>query len=74
MPPVGSTTAVAQGQKVPLPFAQIRDLTWSPDGTHLLVVARGTSDPSFDLYVVRTDGTAVVRLTRNVDASSADWR
>ena len=29
---------------------------------------------SFDLYVVRTDGTAVVRLTRNVDASSADWR
>jgi Tol biopolymer transport system component len=71
---LAGTTVVVQGQKVPLPFAQIRDLTWSPDGTRLLVVARGTSDPSFDLYVVRTDGTAVVRLTRNVDASSADWR
>jgi hypothetical protein len=30
--------------------------------------------PTFDLYVVCTDGTRVRRLTSNMDVSGGDWR
>jgi Tol biopolymer transport system component len=71
---VVGTTAFVQGKKVPLPFAQVRSLVWSPDGTRLLVAAKPKKAPTFDLYTVRTDGTDVHRLTQNLDVSSADWR
>ena len=68
------TTAVVQGKRVPLPFAQVRSLAWSPDGTRFVVVAKTKGTASFDVYTLRTDGTDLRRITRNVDASSADWR
>ena len=68
------TTAVVQGKRVPLPFAQVRSIGWSPDGTQFVVAAKPKGAPTFDVYVVKTDGTDPVRLTRNLDASSADWR
>jgi Tol biopolymer transport system component len=68
------TTAVVQGKRVPLPFVQVRTLAWSPDGTHLVVVAKAAGTASFDVYTLRTDGTDLRRITRNIDASSADWR
>jgi hypothetical protein len=63
-----------QGKKVALPFAQVRSLAWSPDGTRFLVAARAKGMPTFDLYIIKTDGTDPVRLTQNLDVSSGDWR
>ncbi|HEY8029199.1 MAG TPA: LpqB family beta-propeller domain-containing protein [Gaiellaceae bacterium] len=68
------TSVVLQGKKVALPFAQVRSVTWSPDGTRLLVAAKPKGQPTFDLYTVSADGGAVTRLTSNLDVSSADWR
>jgi Tol biopolymer transport system component len=68
------TSIVVQGKKVPLPFVAVRSVAWSPDGTRFLVAAKAKGTPTFDLYTVRTDGTDVIRLTQNLDASSADWR
>jgi Tol biopolymer transport system component len=66
-------TAVVQGKKVPLPFAQVRSIAWSPDGTRFLVAAKPRNAPTFDLYTVRIDGTGVRRLTTNLDVSGAHW-
>jgi Tol biopolymer transport system component len=68
------TTVFANGTKVVLPFARVKSIAWSPDGTRFLVTARPKNAPTFDLYTVKTDGSGVVRLTSNLDASSADWR
>ena len=68
------TKVVVGGTRIPLPFAKIRSLAWSPDGTRFLVAAEPKGAPTFDLYTVKTDGTDVQRLTLNLDVSSADWR
>jgi Tol biopolymer transport system component len=68
------TTVVVNGSKVALPFAQVRSIAWSPDGTRFLVAAKAKGTPTFDLYTVSTDGTDVQRLTENLDVSSGDWR
>ncbi len=71
---LSGTTVVVQGKRVPLPFAQVRTIAWSPDGTRFVVAAKTKGAPTFDVYTVRTDGTGLRRITQNVDASSADWR
>lgn len=71
---VDGSAVVVQGKKVVLPFARIRSLAWSPDGTRFLVAAKPRNAPTFDLYTVETDGTGVQRLTTNLDVSSGDWR
>lgn len=71
---LAGTMVVVQGRKVALPFAQVRSLAWSPDGTRFLVAAKAKGTPTFDLYTVRIDGTGVQRLTSNMDVSSGDWR
>lgn len=71
---LSGTNVVVVGRKLPLPFAQVRSLAWSPDGTRLLVAARPKNGPTFDLYTVKTDGTDPRRLTTDMDVSSADWR
>lgn len=68
------TSVVVDGTKVPLPFAQVRSVAWSPDGTRFLVAAKPEGAPTFDLYTVKTDGTDVRRLTFDLDVSSGDWR
>jgi Tol biopolymer transport system component len=68
------TTVVVTGKKVPLPFAHVKSLAWSPDGTHFLVAAKPRNGPTFDLYTVKLDGTDAQRLTQNLDVSGADWR
>jgi Tol biopolymer transport system component len=68
------TKVVVQGRKVQLPFAQVKSVALSPDGTRLVVAARPKDAPTFDVYTVKTDGTDVRRLTTNLDVSSADWR
>ena len=65
---------VVQGRKIPLPFARLTSLAWSPDGTRFLVTAKAQNTPAFDLYTVRIDGTGVRRLTTNLDVSGGDWR
>jgi len=67
-------TVVVNGSKVALPFAQVRSIAWSPDGTRFLVTAKAKGTPTFDLYTVAIDGTDVQRLTQNLDVSSGDWR
>ena len=71
---LGGTTLVVNGAKVRLPFTAVKSLAWSPDGTRFVVAAKTKGAATFDVYTVRTDGTGVRRITRNVDASSADWR
>ncbi len=71
---VVGTTVFANGKKTALPFVSIRSIAWSPDGTRFLVAAKAKGTASFDLYTVKTDGTDPVRLTQNLDVSSADWR
>ncbi|HKT43516.1 MAG TPA: LpqB family beta-propeller domain-containing protein [Gaiellaceae bacterium] len=71
---VTGTNVFVAGRKVAFPFAQIRSITWSPDGTRLLVAAKPKGAPTFDLYSVETDGSDPVRLTTNMDVSSGDWR
>jgi Tol biopolymer transport system component len=71
---VTGTNVFVAGRKVAFPFAQIRSVAWSPDGTRLLVAAKPKAAPTFDLYTIKTDGTDPRRLTSNMDVSSADWR
>lgn len=69
------TTAVVGSSHVQLPFAQITALAWSPDGTSFVVTARRTRDAAaLDVYRVRTDGSQVVRVTKNYDASGVSRR
>jgi Tol biopolymer transport system component len=60
--------------KVAVPFAEIRDVAWSPDGTRLAIAAHLPGTASFDVYTLAPDGTHVARLTRDVDALDVDWR
>jgi Tol biopolymer transport system component len=65
----------AQGtSRVVLPFADVRDLAWSPDGTRFAFAALAKNGATFDVYTLRTDGTGLERLTRNVDAFNVSWR
>lgn len=72
---VGSrgTTVVAGSTDAKLPFAVVKSLSWSPDGTQFVVVARAKNAAAFDVYTVRTDGADPVRLTRNYGALGASW-
>jgi Tol biopolymer transport system component len=69
----GSTVVVA-GKRVTLPFRLIGDLAWSPEGTRFLVTGIGPGDAVADAYSLRTDGTDLQRLTKNLDVSGASWR
>ena len=64
----------ADAKRLKLPFARIQSLAWSPDGSRLVVVAQARGQPAADVYTVRTDGTGLRRLTRNIGANSASWR
>jgi Tol biopolymer transport system component len=59
---------------VKLPFERVQTIAWSPDGTHWVVVAQQRGQATTDVYTVRTDGTDVRRITRNVAVTSASWR
>ena len=65
---------IAGGARVALPFRLIGDLGWSPDGTRFLITGIRPGDAVPDVYTVRTDGTDLRRLTRNLDVSGAAWR
>lgn len=69
-----STVVIAGGARVALPFRLIGDLGWSPDGTRFLITGIRPGDAVPDVYTVRTDGTDLRRLTRNLDVSGAAWR
>jgi dipeptidyl aminopeptidase/acylaminoacyl peptidase len=73
----GTTATIVSGAaktRVELPFQQVKSIAWSTDGTHFLVAARAKTDPVFDAYLVKTDGTDAVRLTQNLDVSSVSQR
>jgi Tol biopolymer transport system component len=73
----GFTAAVivdgASTHRVPLPFADVTSLGWSPDGTRFVVAARGAGTAVPDIYTLRTDGTEVRRLTTDLVAGSPSW-
>ena len=71
---VVGTTAFVGGTKVRLPFQQVRSIAWSPDGTQFVLAAEPKGGATFDVYVVNADGSDPVRLTHDLDVSSADWR
>jgi Tol biopolymer transport system component len=68
-----ATTAVVGSSRVTLPFASVASLAWSPDGTGFVLVARTKNAPAYDIYTMRTDGTGLVRLTRNYGVLGASW-
>jgi Tol biopolymer transport system component len=70
----GAATVKVGSNSVHLPFASVSSFTWSPDGTHFVVVARKTKTAFPDVYTVKVDGTNPVRLTTNYNAGSATWR
>jgi len=59
---------------VTLPLRRISDLAWSPDGTHLVLTGIRPGDAVPDVYAVRTDGTDLLQLTKNLDATGVSWR
>ncbi|HET7556200.1 MAG TPA: LpqB family beta-propeller domain-containing protein [Gaiellaceae bacterium] len=61
-------------QHVALPFIEIASLAWSPDGTRFVVVGVTKGAAVNDVYTVRTDGTGLRRLTKNIEAYAASWR
>jgi len=61
-------------RSVPLPFASVSSVAWSPDGTQLAVTARAWGTPAADVYTVGLDGTHVRRLTENLNARDVSWR
>jgi Tol biopolymer transport system component len=63
----------ASTHRVPLPFAGVTSLGWSPDGTRFVVAARGAGTAVPDIYTLRTDGTEVRRLTTDLVAGSPSW-
>jgi Tol biopolymer transport system component len=69
----GGRTLVVGTTTFQLPFAQVESLAWSPDGTHFVVTASKTRSGPPDVYTIRTDGTHLVRLTKNYDATAASW-
>lgn len=71
---VGAATVVVGSTHVALPFTSISSLAWSPDGTRFVVTARVKGAAAPDVYSVATDGTGLVRLTKNYDAWGVSWR
>lgn len=67
-------TVVVGSTQVKLPFSSISSLAWSPDGTRFVVTARAKGAAAPDVYSVGTDGTGLVRLTKNYDAWGVSWR
>jgi Tol biopolymer transport system component len=67
-------TVVVGSTQVKLPFTSISSLAWSPDGTHFIVTARAKGSAAPDVYTVSTEGTGLVRLTKNYDAWGVSWR
>lgn len=57
-----------------LPFGAVGSVAWSPDGTKLALAARAWGTPAFDVYTVRTDGTHIVRLTKDINVRDVSWR
>lgn len=64
----------AAGTKVTLPFLEVESLGWSPDGARFVVVGLRKGTAVSDVYTVRTDGTGLRRLTKNLEAYSVSWR
>jgi Tol biopolymer transport system component len=73
----GRTAVIVSGgakQRVELPFEDVSELAWSPDGSRFLVTARLPGSAVPDLYSVRTDGSDRRQLTKNLDVLGASWR
>ena len=73
----GTTVTIVSGTAkthAALPFHQVKSIAWSTDGAHFLVAARTNTDPAFDAYLVKIDGTDPVRLTQNLNVSSVTER
>ncbi|HKC77182.1 MAG TPA: hypothetical protein VKB70_02235, partial [Gaiellaceae bacterium] len=68
-----ATTIVVGSARFTLPLASIESLAWSPDGTEFVVVGRKKSDPAYDVYTLKTDGTDLTRRTWNYGALGASW-
>ena len=66
----GAKVVIAGGATVTLPLRRISDLAWSPDGTHFVVTGVRPGGAVPDVYVLRTDGTDLLELTKNLDASA----
>lgn len=45
--------------------------SWSPDGTLIAFEGYGFSNPNFDIYIMRFDGTQMKRLTRDIRSEQA---
>lgn len=67
-------TLVVGSTQLTLPFASVSSVSWSPDGTRLVVAARRAGTAASDVYTVNPDGTDPVRLTTNYDASTVSGR
>jgi Tol biopolymer transport system component len=71
---LGTKVVVPDGATVALPFRRIFGLAWSPDGTHFVLTGVRPGEAVLDVYAVRTDGTDLLQLTKNLDAAGVDWR
>ncbi|HLX32834.1 MAG TPA: LpqB family beta-propeller domain-containing protein [Gaiellaceae bacterium] len=60
----GKTLVVGTTQAT-LPFASVKSLAWTPDGTRLVLAATMSKSGALDLYSVKPDGTDPIRLTTN---------
>jgi Tol biopolymer transport system component len=56
-----------------VPVGQMTSITWSPNGAALAITARPARAAPFELFSVTTDGHHLRRLTKNYNATSADW-
>jgi Tol biopolymer transport system component len=54
-----------------LPFGDVRSLSWTADGAHLLVVASKGAFGHCDLWTVNPDGTDATQLTSDLDVLAA---
>jgi Tol biopolymer transport system component len=68
-----NTALVVGSTEKTLRFESVSSLAWSPDGTRLVITARATPTAPSDVYTVKPDGTGLVRVTTNYNASAASW-
>jgi hypothetical protein len=75
--PDGSSVAIAEDRwiilhdpadgrdigRLPLTLSSVGELTWSPDGAHLAMTAKGSGSDGRDVYVMRSDTGQLTRLT-----------